>query len=247
MCRIISEFHDYYDVVQKLGQDDNLLYLRKPEEFSYKSNYPFPAFHSHQMWYRGRYYPELEVEEVIVGFCGKIYPALKLRGKYNYDAGESPTAICYNIEEVDRFIEANYREKEILEYRMKPRRRWTPYHYWSHGCSRISFEKWFAECREKQNNFAQLFLDHKCPVFVAAYQTGRRGEVGKIVYSACLKEYEFVRIFDPFTAFQEISMYFGGLAQPNRPIPEVSDSDMIIAKGFDEWSFRKESKKKKTI
>jgi hypothetical protein len=45
-----------------------------------------------------------------------------------------------------------------------------------------------------------------------------------------------------YTAYQGLQMYFGAMAQPNRPIPEVSDKDMVSIKGFDKWSFRKPPK-----
>ena len=51
---------------------------------------------------------------------------------------------------------------------------------------------------------------------------------------------------DSYTAFQELQMYFGGLAAPIKPIPHISDADMLIAKGFDKkFSFRKDPTKKK--
>ena len=40
--RIISDFHDYYDVAQSTGQDQDLLYVRKPEKVNLKpGEYPF--------------------------------------------------------------------------------------------------------------------------------------------------------------------------------------------------------------
>ena len=44
---------------------------------------------------------------------------------------------------------------------------------------------------------------------------------------------------DTYTAYQEIQMLLGNLAQPNKPIPEIPDKDMVSIKGFDKWSFRK--------
>jgi hypothetical protein len=38
-------------------------------------------------------------------------------------------------------------------------------------------------------------------------------------------------------------MFMCNLAVPQKPIPEVSDADMVVAKGFDKWSFRKEPRK----
>jgi hypothetical protein len=65
-----------------------------------------------------------------------------------------------------------------------------------------------------------------------------------MAWNACLKDLEFFRIVDPYTAFQEIAMFLGGLAVPLKPIPHVDDKTMVEAKGFDKkWSFRKEPQK----
>jgi hypothetical protein len=40
-------------------------------------------------------------------------------------------------------------------------------------------------------------------------------------------------------------MFLGGMASPEKPIPPVSDADMVICKGFDpKYSFRKAPGKK---
>lgn len=89
---------------------------------------------------------------------------------------------------------------------------------------------------------AIIFRDNRVPVFVAKYY-GRRSYLGfrhPIICNGLLRELEFFRVFDPYTAFQEIAMHVGGvLGAPNKPVPEVSDKDMVSAKGFNEWSFRK--------
>jgi len=50
----------------------------------------------------------------------------------------------------------------------------------------------------------------------------------------------FARKLDPFTAFQELSMWVGGvLPRPGNPMVEISDEKTMVAKhGMDEWSFR---------
>ena len=73
--RIISDFHDYYDVVQASGQDQSLIYNRK-EKTVELTNYPFPFFR-----FSAYYWPDpftLQVQQHIVGFCGKVYPVLAL-------------------------------------------------------------------------------------------------------------------------------------------------------------------------
>ncbi len=71
------------------------------------------------------------------------------------------------------------------------------------------------------------------------WSIGSRKREYKIVYNACLKELDFFKVIDTYTAFQELQMFMGGMARPNKPIPHVSDKNMVSIKGFDEWSFRK--------
>lgn len=55
----------------------------------------------------------------------------------------------------------------------------------------------------------------------------------------------FTRRVDPWTAFQELSMWVGGvLPRPGRPMVEMSGERVMVAKhGFDERSFRRQSAK----
>jgi len=64
-------------------------------------------------------------------------------------------------------------------------------------------------------------------------------DVRKGSYNECLKGLDFFKVIDTYTAFQELQMFLGGMARPNKPIPQVPDKDMVSIKGFDKWSFRK--------
>jgi hypothetical protein len=56
-----------------------------------------------------------------------------------------------------------------------------------------------------------------------------------------LGEYDFQRAIDPYTVFQEISMFVGGVLPRNpNPMVEITDQKVKAEKhGFDKWSFRK--------
>jgi len=86
----------------------------------------------------------------------------------------------------------------------------------------------------------RLFKENRSPLFVAKE---RKYYDCLINYNAPLKDFEFYKIFDPHTAYQEISMYMYNFAEPMKEIPEISDETMAEIKGFDKWSFRKEPKK----
>lgn len=241
--RVISDFHDYYDCVQGMGQDLNTLYIRKKEEVNLGNEFPFPTF-----WCRTQTWPKWTVtfHETIVGFCGKIYPILEVTANNRWD----DSVFCYSVEDVDAVVEANYRDKQIESYRWKAERKgrnhWRRrrhYQHWPHDQRRQNVEKFFAECEEKKDAYKEMFLEHRCPIFVARY--GGRSN-NSITYNDKLKSLGFVRVFDPYTAFQEVYCYVTGLAVPFKEIPEVSDADLIVAKGFDpKWSFRKEPTKRR--
>ena len=62
-----------------------------------------------------------------------------------------------------------------------------------------------------------------------------------IINNPCLRVYQFFKIMDAYTCFQEIAMFMSNMANPEKPIPQISNNDMIQAKGFDlKYSFRKD-------
>lgn len=65
-----------------------------------------------------------------------------------------------------------------------------------------------------------------------------------------LNNFEFYKLFDSFSCFQEIQMFISGtLPQSSNPMVNLSEIDKAKKKGLDEWSFRNpdppERKKKK--
>jgi len=241
--RIISNFHDYYDVVQATGQDQTLIYNRKPEEIEVR-RFPFPVLRTHFLtehdYYRRRV-GKLQLQQHIIGFCGKIYPVVTLT---HLDSKKS--AVCYNIQEVDAFFESHFDKKTVEEYRNgeSTRKRWWNKDFIPHN----EYNIYFSECAAKKDAFVAMFVEKRCPVFVGAVvRLWRRTyeNEGKLVYNGCLKELEFFRIFDTYSAFQEIAMFFGGMAVPVKEIPHVPDKIMAGIKGFDEWSFRKPPQKER--
>jgi hypothetical protein len=65
-----------------------------------------------------------------------------------------------------------------------------------------------------------------------------------ITYNDCLKDVEFYRVFDPYSAYQEIEMFLNNLAIPQKDMPKIPDRENILSHGFDDkLSFRKEKSK----
>lgn len=252
--RIISDFHDYYDCIQGMGQDQDLIYFRRLIEESYEGkDMPFgdlPKFYDsvvlHPPTGRSNFYNAISVRMRVVGFCGKVYPILNMH--LERSSGDQFNATCFNMEETEAFMVQALKKRDFENYESNHKSA-----AWRRrsggvlsGRNRKVYKEFWQKWGEKQNAFQNLFDEQKVPLFVADYGTNPYHDSRrKITFNGCLKEVEFFRIVEPFTAFQELSMYWGNVAQPNRPIPEVSDEDMLVAKGFDpKWSFRKEPSKK---
>ncbi len=247
--RIISRFRDYYDSVQVHGQDLEQVYVRMEEKEELGATWPFP-------WTLPAIYDNtgIKFKTHIIGFCGKIYPCLNLYKYINADVVDD--VLCYSFSEVDAFFERNLKKKALVDYYDEKSKR-----CYSIAFRRTRFKEFFEKAEAQADKHQKRFMDHLSPVFVATlhgrayghWQTGYapynslqgegvdRADPGqKIIWNHSLREYEFVRIKDPYTAFQEISMYLGNMAFPNKPIPEMSDEDMAFIKGFDKYSFRKD-------
>jgi len=226
--RIISPFRDYYDSVQAVGQDQSLLYLRRPHEEKWKET-PFPFTDALR---RNYFCDNLLRDCYIVGFCGTIRPVLRLQHPSPSRTDIKPV-LCYTLDDVDSFIRATFKTPAVERYFSKRRR-----NYWSETWRHLQhdqFDTFFQEAEARRNQYKHLFQGSRCPVFIC--QTGRECI---ITYNGCLKDVEFYRCVDPFTAFQEIQMFLGGLAAPEKPIPRTDDKTLAEAKGFNKWSFRKE-------
>lgn len=241
--RIISDFHDYYDCVQAQGQDLSVVWMRKPKEISiikkerarwtFTETFPFPTCGATTLhhWHRDYFW----CYQTTIGFCGKIYPLLELN-----ILGHEESTICYNLEEVDSFMESNFKEKQLKAYRQTKGFS----KQWSSCYRRTSFSKFFDECRQKQSAYEdKWFRENRCPVFVARFRP--RSQSSTVTLNAELKKWEFYRIFDTYSAFQEIYSFMSALAVPIEAIPEIDDVTMAEAKGFNKWSFRKEPTKRR--
>ena len=152
------------------------------------------------------------------------------------------------------FFKENFKDEEY-EYFKSSKWNYSWRNRWWHALRYSVFEKWFTEIDKIKDNYEDLFTENHSPIFVATsttvtkydYLSHEHGkpEKSKMVWNASLKEFEFFKVFEPYSAFQEITMFLGSLASPEKEIPEMTDDVKIGQKGFNEWSFRKPPSKKK--
>lgn len=242
---IIAKKKDYYDgVVGTMGVDKTIVYNRETIDVE-NTNMPKPFKGKEGYWgirYRETPFHELtyhslkrecrgvcdEHAHFIIGFCGKLYIGWKLYRVIDETDDRISTRFTYDNEYM----------KTILEQKS-----------W-HGNLADSLEY------VKTFDALQIFRDLNVPVFVYDGDYGRksfskkRGAYNahnpKFFINPLLKDYEFFKVFDSFQAFQEVSMFMGGvLGAGEKEITVVADKYKIAQHGFDKFSFRKDKEVKK--
>ena len=217
--RIISDFHDYYDVGMQNGVDPQLPYRR----FRREEPVLFP---------RGNWKSvgnKLMVDEdyriLYFGFAGKVYP--RMETSFNMTDVVEPT-FCFDPTRlddsffVDRVKKARWTGKNLQ--RAVKREKVRVFEY---------FE--FKDAPE----LLDLFEQFKTAIFV--YQKGNN----TIIINERLNLYGFQKVLPPMEAFQELAMYVGAyLTKPVIEEPPISDTIKAEIHGFDKFSFRKEKQKK---
>ena len=230
---IIDKKHkDYYDgVVGTMGVDKSIVFERKMVEIYEKSK--FPKSFQRGGWgdknklsqffsYRCKTDKYDNASHFIVGFCGKLYLGFKMER-------DNPNERFFGDKIIDFTYDVNY----FVDI-------FNPHWSFNEFTDYVNLIKKF-DCLE-------IHRELNTPIFL--FDSNLKMKYGKdecFIINPLLKNYEFYKVFDTFTAFQEIQMYISGvLGVGENTTIEVSDKDKIISRGFDyKWSFRKEPKEKK--
>jgi len=213
---IVSKFHDYYDAAIGFGGVD------KTSVYIRRTAEIKPRDKTYGGLKLKKKEFDYSWEVLAIGFCGKIYPFIMI----------------FNIEEDYCFYDRESLEEFLDKHEVKAskRRRWC----WSGRYSgNIRSEYYLGEKLDPNSwsHYNKLFEEHKCPVFLVGNGT---------FLNPVLKDYLFYKIFDSWTAFQEIYMYISGvLGNPEKNLIEIADKDQLHKKGFDDWSFKRLPIKKK--
>ena len=245
---IISKNHDYYDSALAGGVDKTIVYERKEVDRI------LPLVDK-----LGRSSPLSYFNPITIGFCGKVYhglqvdPTVETRWRTPKMIAESRKKVkslekhegrvFWDMESLlsEDFFKKQYEKKLDTEERV--RRYLRP---WSGKSMTLRQELEHFFNTDDRDKFEDIFTEQKVVVFRATNWTrddpfnavGSKDFVLQI--NPILKDFEFYKVFDPYTAMQEIMMYIGGvLGSPNRPMIEISDKDILEGKGFDnKISFR---------
>lgn len=243
---IISKQKDYYDgVVGSMGIDKTIVYEREFVEIKDYKDFP-NEFRRNQPWRRGGenhflnlgHYPTVKeskylvADSFIVGFCGKLY----LGWKFHWEEQEMQDYGGYSPVVKTKIIYGFENAKEHLKN-----------------------ERWSGNLVDDVNYVLSydpmdIFRKYSTPIFIYDDNYNRLrileywGKHGgsRFLINPMLKKYEFYKVFDAFTAFQELQMFISGvLGTGEKEIIEVEDKYKIAQHGFDKWSFRKEPQREK--
>jgi hypothetical protein len=232
---IVSKFKDFYDsIANTKGIDKTIIYNRVNiviENFKlFKTNKWYDNLPHYDTKYNTFLLMNNDVISLhvdIVGFCGKLYPVCIKETKIKTISTQNDTTK----------IEYIYAYDEIYELFKQ--------------CNNSVDKNWmknfdYLNIVLKDKTILNLFFEHKIPIFYISQNKLNYSKELKLILNPILKDIGFVKLFEPYIAFQEIEMYISGvLGIDSQKIIEVSDKSKIEGHGFDyKTTFRKEKDEK---
>lgn len=225
---------DYYDPCVGYGIDPNLIYVRNA---SVTESEDIPDFITNLVPKVHKEYTDTKKYEYtlypgFIGFCGIIYPFIRLVMTPREGYWPTKTKFFYDADILIKYLKDN----EILRKE----------NYFHHEL--LNNKKTIRKYLNPVVN-VDVFFDLGNPIFYWGPDIYSKYPSNDTVFvqNPSLKEAQFYKVFDAFTAFQEISMFLGGvLGQSHPPMVGISDKDMAIKKGFGhKYAFRKMPTKRK--
>jgi hypothetical protein len=240
--RIISKFKDYYDSAHGWYSPEPV-FVRDNQTFLVSGSTPrLPelAIETKKAISRVRQIyaamPQNDfASRIVIAFCGKAYPC------YLYE--ECGDNVFYSVERIEAFHKQVIRNRrsyfetlaaeKIIGSLNKDRNTWK-WHRWG---ALLTYHSWKRFLLNNNMNIpTSAFLAVKSPIFLIKSV----GHSEHIEINPRLNKLAFASQVDPYTAFQEISMYVGNKLVTQMD-PNINRSDDMIrdSKGFSKWSFRK--------
>lgn len=242
---IASKFHDYYDVAMKYGVDKTVVYERSGDTVKMKQyDELIPSTEETGSVRIGRQIYNFTFYKLIVGFCGKLYPLMHV--KRSPSAGHVGTDTYFNFYDREEFLEF-LKENRIDHEDTKRYRIWHRRNLYIDNVSDV--KEFFDPAYWK--DLLPIFSKLNVPVFIIGKDYTKTPVNGRhwpiVTPNPQLKQYKFMKVKDPITAFQDIFMYISGvLGVPTRPMVKLSDKELAKKRGHgDKYSFRKTPTKKR--
>ena len=230
--RIFSKFTDYYDHV--VPPSDNFVWERKQTEINLDLTKPseiskdktefliniFTTMPKPKISYGWKRWNPLHNDLFILGFCGKLYAIYLI-----YTSEYAKPTICRPFININEFVEV-WNKERTDKIKFEKGKVW----HERRPFNEEGLKAWFDESNGR-NFVSELFIDLKTPLFVI--------DKDKLTTNIKMAEYGLQRIFDPWSAYQEIEMYLtNNLASVHKEMPNFGNELKRDAHGFDDWSFK---------
>lgn len=271
--RVFSKFKDYYDNIGFNTSEDRV-WERHTQYFKFNfSKYPYnvkikteipynlmtdnikkfisdayielPSISVFRKLVNGTAFDLASDYCIIIGFCGKLYCGIVF-----YNKCKHTQSVLFNVHStyidfnsyVDDFNKSGKTETLIFDKK----------NFW---ISSMPFNeegiKLWTKKYQNQKNLNDLFIELNSPIFIVKpeFRTSKLSDKSKgynFIVNPCLDDYKIQKIFDPYTAYQEIDMYLNNVLT-NVENPNIVRTDELIrdSKGMDENSFKQIGPKKR--
>jgi hypothetical protein len=234
---------DYYDSARAFGDDESLVFNRarhvfadpgEVKSFKLRTNIHTASATRVPMWRRQRDKEEFPlIRPMYIWFCGKLY-----RGVYAITDWRYPIqSYIWKPDELQQILD-NHKLK--LE----------PTKSWSLKDTEGDITKYFG-VQDATVDQLDWLINNRIAIGISTYDCG----ISRNYYDYSnktpwmnwqwntdgLKAINFAKVVDPYQAFQELSMYVGGvLPRLANPTVEITDEKVMLAKhGMDNMSFKK--------
>lgn len=221
--RIISDFRDYYDSIQATGQDQTLIFKRKAsflpsnynlfQEMSREEKQLQTIFSSYGPSNPGA--PHDVGTNGFVSVVNRIFPFVVSRNPFSASREDPMRWVSKTYWSIEQLQKDKDLPQEIKNF-------WSRKTFY---LDRFWATKTNSRLFEQQQKF-------KIPIV-------RIWANNTVDINPQLHKMGFERHMSPPEIYQEISMFLGGLAAPEKEIVSIPDKYKVIEHGFDEWSFRK--------
>ena len=239
---------DYYDSAMAYGHDTYVTFVRERNHFcddkfvGQGQNYPpvldlrLHSSNPQDSWRysfadrpfqivegKDRISVSLHFAQVII--CGKRY-----RGICLYRFATNEYEYIWNKSDISRWFEKYGLTPRVYSWSIKDPER--------HANTLL--EQYFAVENVKKESLAWL-IENKITVLT---YLSKLDKLKWRINGDNLKDLQFYKAVDPYTLFQEIEMWLGGvLPGAGNPMVQITDDSIKVAKhGFDKFSFRKQGK-----
>ena len=229
---IISKHKDYYDSAVGMGIDKTIVYERTSSQIN-----PPPEIYdlfgmghydmtgrgiTYQYYYTTRTNEQDKCELIYIGFCGKLYVGFK----FTEMVGDiNKTEMTYDINEVKKKLNLHKKSTELKTLNN-------------------------LLLKVASLDPMEIFRKYNTPIFAFGFGVDhivdyRSRVLESFFVNPILLNYQFAKVFDPYTAFQEIQMFISGTLGVREKMTEtkMKEKDKIAQHGMDKWSFRRKPTK----